>query len=108
VQKGFGCTRNSNPVIVTTSYRWSPRRKQTVALEVPEVVKAKWEQRPGRMTRARNKSLRSEALWQVYQLNTKTGADDQSKQRRSVSHAFAVIIVMLLALGGLLIWAAWL
>ena len=61
----------------------------------------------GRMTRARNQSLHSEALWQVSQLNAKTVTDDQSKQR-SVSHAFAVIIVMVLALGGLLIWAAWL
>jgi hypothetical protein len=46
-------------------------------------------QGPGRMTRAKNKSLQDEALWQVYQLNAKT-------------------IVMLLALGGLMIWAAWL
>ena len=40
------------------------------------------EQRPDMMTRARNKSLRSEALWQMSQLNAKTMADDQSKQRR--------------------------
>lgn len=62
--------------------------------------------RPKGMPRARNKDLHSEALWQVYQLKAKTGADD-SKQRRSVTNAFAVIIVMVLTLGGLLIWAAW-
>jgi hypothetical protein len=43
------------------------------------------------MTRERNKSLQSEALWQVYQLNAKTGADDRSKQRQNVTDAFAVI-----------------
>ena len=63
-------------------------------------------QGPGRMTRAKNKSLQDEALWQVYQLNAKAGTDDRSKQR-NVIHAFVVIIVMLLALGGLMIWAAW-
>ena len=59
------------------------------------------------MTRASNKSHRDEALWQVYQLNAKTGADD-TRQRRNVSHAFIVVIVIVLAVGGLLIWAAWL
>jgi hypothetical protein len=40
--------------------------------------------------------------------NAKSAADDRSEQRRNVTHAFAVIIVMVLALGGLMIWAAWL
>ena len=60
------------------------------------------------MTRASNKSHRDEALWQVHQLNAKSAADNRSEQRRNVTHAFAVIIVMVLALGGLMIWAAWL
>ena len=59
------------------------------------------------MTRASNKSHRDEALWQVYQLNAKTVADDRSKQR-NVTRALAVIVVTLLVLGGLMIWAAWL
>ena len=65
-------------------------------------------QRPDGMPRARNKSHRDEALWQVHQLNAKSAADNRSEQRRNVTHAFAVIIVMVLALGGLMIWAAWL
>jgi hypothetical protein len=59
------------------------------------------------MTRARNKSLQDEAAWQVYQLNAKTGVDNRSKQR-NVTHAFILVIVIVLALGGLMIWAAWL
>ena len=60
------------------------------------------------MTRASNKSHRDEALWQLYQLNAKSAADNRSEQRRNVTHTLAVIIVMVLALGGLMIWAAWL
>ena len=59
------------------------------------------------MTRASNKSHQDEALWQVYQLNAKTVADDRSKQR-NVTRALAVIVMTLLVLGGLMIWAAWL
>jgi hypothetical protein len=59
------------------------------------------------MTRARNKSHRDEALWQLYQLNAKSAADNRSKQR-NVTHAFIVVIVIVLTLGGLMIWAAWL
>ena len=64
-------------------------------------------QASGEMTRAGNKSHRDEALWQLYQLNAKTVADDRSKQR-NVTRALAVIVVTLLVLGGLMIWAAWL
>jgi hypothetical protein len=46
------------------------------------------------MTRARNKSRQDEALWQVCQLKAKTTG--------------ASSVVTLLALGGLMIWAAWL
>jgi hypothetical protein len=37
------------------------------------------------MTRARNKSHRDEALWQVYQLNAKSAADNRSEQRRNAT-----------------------
>jgi hypothetical protein len=62
------------------------------------------------MTRSRNKSRQNEALWQVHQLNAKTAADDRSEQRLNVAPALALaaIVVTLLALGGLMIWAAWL
>jgi hypothetical protein len=60
------------------------------------------------MTRASNKSRRDEVLWQLYQLNAKSAADNRSEQRRNVTHALAVIVVTLLALVGLMIWAAWL
>jgi hypothetical protein len=62
------------------------------------------------MTRSRNKSRQDEALWQVHQLNAKTAADDRSEQRRNVAPALALaaIVVALLALGGLMVWAAWL
>ena len=46
----------------------------------------------------------------MYQLNTKTAAAGRSEQPRNVTHALAVIVVTLLALlalGGLMIWAAW-
>jgi hypothetical protein len=53
------------------------------------------------------KGRQDEALWLVHWLNTKTGAADQSEQRRNVFLALAGIALALLVLAGAMIWTAW-
>jgi hypothetical protein len=101
---GFATLEQRRPAVASRS----PRRSRGSGCDGGVAGAGEVGQGPGGMTRARNKSHRDEALWQVYQLNVKTAADDRSEQRRNVTRALAVIVVTLLALGGLMIWAAWL
>lgn len=59
------------------------------------------------MTRAPNKDRQDEALWLVHRLNANATEAGRHEQRGNVTLALAVIVLSLLALAGLMVWAAW-
>jgi hypothetical protein len=57
--------------------------------------------------RATNKDRQDEALWLVHRLNAKKAVATQSEQRGNADLALVGIVLSLLALAGLMVWAAW-